>query len=144
MSKEEHVNRGGHSNPNMQRYMYHSSNRYMYQSNTNNSSRTTSTAPGTGTISDDPYNSRATSSTTTAVKSNSKWVINMSKKPLTEPQVKLLPHGPNYAVTPSSPPIGEYIAAVEKTCQSKALGHKLRDLGLSPSWHSPFPASKLL
>ena len=26
----------------------------------------------------------------------------------------------------------------------KALGWKSRDLGLSPSWHSPFPATKLL
>ena len=122
MSKEEHVNRGGHSNPNMQRYMYHSSNRYMYQSSTDNSSKTTSPTPRTGTTSDTPCNSRATSSTTTAVKSNSKWVINMSMKPLTEPQVKLLAHGPNYAVTPHSPPIGEYITAVEKTCQSLTHG----------------------
>ena len=69
MSKEEHVNRGGCSNSNMQRYMYHSSNRYMHQSGTDNSSRTSSTTPETGTTSDDPNNSRATSSTTTAVKS---------------------------------------------------------------------------
>ena len=46
----------------------------------------------------------------------------MSKKPLTEPQMKLLAHGPNYVVTPSSPPIGEYIAAVEKTWQSLTQG----------------------
>ena len=105
MSKEVHVNRGGHSNPDMQRYMYHSSNRYMYQSGTDNSSRTTSTTPGNGTTSDNPCISRGTSSTTTVVKSNSKWVINMSKKPLTEPQVKLLAHGPNYVVTPVVHPL---------------------------------------
>ena len=124
MSKEEPVNRGGHSNhnPNMQRYVYHSSNRYMYQSSTDNSSRTSSTTPDTGTTSEDSNNSRSTSTTTTAVKSNSKWVRNMSKKPLTEPQVKLLAHGPNYVVTPSNPPIGEYIAAVEKTCKSLTQG----------------------
>ena len=124
MSKEEPVNRGGCSNPNpnMQRYMYHSGNRCMYQSSTDNSSRTSSTTPETSTTSEDPNNSGATSTTTTAVKSNSKWVINMSKKPLTEPQVKLLAHGPNYAVTPSNPPIGEYIAAVEKSCQSLTQG----------------------
>ena len=46
----------------------------------------------------------------------------MSKKPQPEPQVKLLAHGPNYAVTPSNPLIGEYIAAVEKTCQSLTQG----------------------
>ena len=46
----------------------------------------------------------------------------MSKKPLTESQEKLLAHGPNYAVTPRSPPIGEYITAVEKTCQNLTQG----------------------
>ena len=119
MSREEHVNRGGCSN--MQRYMYHSSNRYMFQSGTDNLSRTSSITPENGTTSEDP-NSRATPNTTTAEESKSKWVINLSKKPFTEPQVKLLAHGPNYAVTPSSPPIGEYIAVVEKTCQSLTQG----------------------
>ena len=51
-----------------------------------------------------------------------KWVINMSKKPLTDAQEKLLAHGPNYAITPRSPPIGEYIAAVEQTCQNLTQG----------------------
>ena len=46
----------------------------------------------------------------------------MSKKPLTDPQVKLLAHGPNYAVTPRNPPTEEYIAAVEKTCQNLTQG----------------------
>ena len=46
----------------------------------------------------------------------------MSKQPLTESQVKLLAHGPNYAVTPRNPPIGEYITAVEKTCQNLTQG----------------------
>ena len=42
----------------------------------------------------------------------------MSKKPLTESQETLLSHGPNYAVTLRSPPIGEYITAVQKTCRN--------------------------
>ena len=46
----------------------------------------------------------------------------MSKKPLTDSLEKLLAHGPNYAVTPRSQPIGEYIAAVEKTCQNLTQG----------------------
>ena len=108
MGKEESVNKGGCSNQIMPRYMYHSGNRYMYQSGTNNSSRTSSTTLDTGITSEDPTtNSRSTTTTTTVVKSNSKWVINMSKKPLTEPQVKRLAHRPNYAVTPRNPPIGE-------------------------------------
>ena len=46
----------------------------------------------------------------------------MSKKPLTDAQEKLLTHGPNFAITPKSQPIGEYITAVEQTCQSLAQG----------------------
>ena len=45
----------------------------------------------------------------------------MSKKPLTNAQEKLLAHGPNNAITPC-PPIGEYITAVEQTCQSLSQG----------------------
>ena len=126
MRKEEPANKDGCSNQNMQRYMYHSCNRYMYQSGTNNTSKTSSTTPDTGTTSEDPNNSRSTPTTTTAAKSNSQWVINMSKKPLTDPQVKLLAHGPNYAVTPRNPPIEEYIAAVEKTCQNLTQGELMR------------------
>ena len=119
MRKEEPVNKGGHSNPNMPRYMYHSGkNRYMYQSSSDNLSTTTSTTTDNGTTSEVPTTySRSTTTTTTVVKSKSNWVINMSKKPLTESQEKLLAHGPNYAVTSRNPPIGGYIAAVETTCQ---------------------------
>ena len=46
----------------------------------------------------------------------------MSKKQLTDPQVKLLAHEPHYAVTPRNLPIGEYIAAVAKTCQNLTQG----------------------
>ena len=46
----------------------------------------------------------------------------MSKKPLMEAQEKLLTHGPNFAITPRCPPIGEYIASVEQTCQNLAQG----------------------
>ena len=33
-----------------------------------------------------------------------KWVINLSKTPLTEEQLTLLQKGPNYAITPKYPP----------------------------------------
>ena len=39
-----------------------------------------------------------------------------------EAQEKLLAHGPNFAIIPRCPPIGEYIAAVEQTCQNMAQG----------------------
>ena len=48
--------------------------------------------------------------------------MNLSKIPLMEAQENLLAHGPNFAITPRSPPIGEYIAAVEQTCQNLAQG----------------------
>ena len=45
-----------------------------------------------------------------------KWVINVSSKPLTPDQEKLLAHGPNYAIVPRNPPIVQYVAAVEHAC----------------------------
>ena len=45
---------------------------------------------------------------------NNKWVINISSRPLTQAQEKLLAHGPNYAVVPKSPPTTEYIAVIEQ------------------------------
>ena len=45
-----------------------------------------------------------------------KWVINISSKPLTPDQEKLLAHGPNYAIVPKDPPIVQYVAAVEHAC----------------------------
>ena len=51
-----------------------------------------------------------------------KWVINISSKPLTQPQEKLLAHRPNYAVVPKSPPIEEYIAVIEQACSKLQQG----------------------
>ena len=90
-------NKGGHSNGdnlNMYRYMYHSSKN---------------------------LDSRQTATTTTAT---SKWVINMSSTPLTEVQKQLLAHGSNFTISARSQPLGEYISAVEQTCQSLAQGGK--------------------
>ena len=44
-------------------------------------------------------------------------IRNFSKKPLTEAQEQVLAHGPNFAVVSKQPPIGEYVAVVEKVCQ---------------------------
>ena len=54
-----------------------------------------------------PSNSRDTCTDWT-----NKWVINLSKNPLTTEQLSLLQKGPNYAITPKYPPIEEYITAV--------------------------------
>ena len=59
---------------------------------------------------------------------NQNWVRNLSRRPLTKAQEKILSHGPNYAIVTKEPPIEEYIAQVEKVCQSLKQGEaeKLR------------------
>ena len=57
----------------------------------------------------------------TSKASTSKWVKNLSDKPLTQAQRSLLAHGPNYAIIPRVPPKEEYIAAIEQAC------HKLEE-----------------
>ena len=47
-----------------------------------------------------------------------KWVVNLSSIPLTKEQESLLLHGPNFAISPKKPPLGEYILNIEKACQS--------------------------
>ena len=54
---------------------------------------------------------------TCTTNNNNKWVINISSRPLTQAQGILLAHGPNYVVVPKSPPITEYIAAIEQACR---------------------------
>ena len=53
---------------------------------------------------------------------NCTWVRNISSTPLQEAQKKLLRHGPNYAVVPKSPPITEYVAAIEQACTALEQG----------------------
>ena len=45
-----------------------------------------------------------------------KWVINISNKPLTADEERLLAHGPNYALVLKDPPIIQYVAAIENAC----------------------------
>ena len=52
----------------------------------------------------------------------SKWVKNLSDKPLIKAQTSLLAHGPNYAIIPKDPPKEEYIAAIEHACQKLKEG----------------------
>ena len=56
------------------------------------------------------------------ISNTNKWVINISSKPLNQPQEKLLAHGPNYKVVPRSPPTIEYIAAIEQACSKLQQG----------------------
>ena len=66
-------------------------------------------------------NHTSTSMNTTCISlvhtnTTNKWVINISSKPLTKAQEKLLAQGPNFTVVPRSPPITEYVAAIEHAC----------------------------
>ena len=47
---------------------------------------------------------------------------NLSNTPLTQDQTKALAHGPNFAIIPKSPPVGEYIAAIENVCNQIQQG----------------------
>ena len=44
------------------------------------------------------------------------------KYPLTEAQLKVLLHGPNFAVVPRHPPVGEYIVSIEHACSKLKQG----------------------
>ena len=50
------------------------------------------------------------------------WVKNLSSAPLTEAQTRALAHGPNFTVVPRSPPVGEYILAIEHACNQLQQG----------------------
>ena len=43
-------------------------------------------------------------------------MINISDKPLTPDQEKLLAHRPNYAIVPKDPTVAQYVTAVENAC----------------------------
>ena len=47
---------------------------------------------------------------------NLKWLINLSRKPLTQAQRSVLAKGPNFVVSPRHPPNVEYITAIESVC----------------------------
>ena len=50
------------------------------------------------------------------------WVNNLSSTPLTEEEEKVLSNGPNYAIVPRIPPIGEYVTAIEQVCNQLEQG----------------------
>ena len=45
-----------------------------------------------------------------------KWVVNLSKTPLTIEQESLLAHGPKFVITPKETPVTEYVVATEQAC----------------------------
>ena len=57
-----------------------------------------------------------TQSKTNTKSTTIKWVINISHKPLSTEEEKLLAHGPNFVVVPKNPPIIQYVATIEQAC----------------------------
>ena len=57
-----------------------------------------------------------TTTTSRATSNNIKWVHNLFKTLLLKDQEKVLARGPNYAVVTKEPPVGEYIAQIERMC----------------------------
>ena len=49
-------------------------------------------------------------------------VKNLSSTPLTEDLIKALACGPNFAIVPRRPPLGEYITAIENVCNQLPQG----------------------
>ena len=76
---------------------------------------------------DEATNIETTQTTTTTTTSrvttnNNKWIHNLSKTPLLKDQEKVLARGPNYAVVAREPPVGKYIAQIERMCQKLNQG----------------------
>ena len=99
-NRENNFKRGGHSN-NMHSSRYMHSGNYMYN----------------GKNEKNDWSNQILGSYDKQKQNRlNKWVINISDKPLTPDQEKLLAHGPNYAVVPKDPPVAQYVAAVEHAC----------------------------
>ena len=56
--------------------------------------------------------------TETKIRRENNWVKNLSSTPLTKEEEKILSNGPNYAIVPRIPPIGEYVTAIEQVCNN--------------------------
>ena len=60
--------------------------------------------------------------TETNIRRENNWVKNLSSTPLTKEEEKILSNGPNYAIVPKKPPIGEYVATIEQICNQLVQG----------------------
>ena len=70
-------------------------------------------ATSTAVLQETPATTTSSTTDATDTDTTTKEYIN---RPLTEVQVSLLLHGPNFAVASRHPPYGEYITAVEQAC----------------------------
>ena len=77
---------------------------------------------GTNNTSDSRITTNCTKENEGEEGNNNTWVRNISSTTLTEGQLKILSHGPNFAVVPRCPPVGEYIASIEQACSQLKQG----------------------
>ena len=73
----------------------------------------------------DGYHSDLTNENNTtehSIRRDNIWVNNLSSTPLTQDEKKVLSNGPNYAIVPRNPPIGEYITTIENVCNQLEQG----------------------
>ena len=73
-----------------------------------------------GIIQTDP--ATTTGENTNSNNNNNIWVRNISSTLLTKAQEKILLRGPNFAIVPKSPPVGECIASIENACSQLRQG----------------------
>ena len=109
------VKRGGHSNNRHSGSIMHSG-RYMY------SGSNTIGCPNQVLGLNIDNESQESQESKEQERDRKKWVINISSKPLSQDQEKLLAHGPNFAVVPKDPPIAQYVVAVENVCSKLEEG----------------------
>ena len=71
-----------------------------------------------------PFNTTDMTSITRPSNSNNNntWVRSFSKNPLTKTQEQVLAQGPSFSLVTKQPPIGDYVAAIEKACQQLKQG----------------------
>ena len=62
---------------------------------------------------------------------NNVWIRNISSTPLTETQLKVLSHGPNFAMAPRCPLVGKYIASIKQECSQLNKGRQKTSEGRS-------------
>ena len=80
------------------------------KSNSNRGDHSNNIHSGKG---DQPYQNNQNQNN---MQNRKKLVKNISDKPLSTDEERLLAHGPNYAIVPKDPPIVQYVAAIEHAC----------------------------
>ena len=92
-------------------------NRFSNRVGDSNNISTQTTSSG-NQVQDTYSNNNGNSQSQSSISSNStnKWVVNLSKTPLTQVQESLLSKGPNFAIAPNNLPDVDFITGIELVC----------------------------